>query len=148
MSGTPGSARSGGTTATLSAMQPGGRRLRDATRLQMPQVLQLADLQAAARTFVGEHDFASFGRAMKDGAPGSPGSSTTRVIYRSGWRQEGEMFFYDVIGNAFLRGMVRALVGSMLSVGVGRMTVQQLGATLAAKDRSLAAQPAQRAACA
>ncbi len=55
------------------------------------------------------------------------------------------MLYYDVVGNAFLRGMVRSLVGSMLSVGLGRMTVAQLAETLAAQDRSLAAPPA--AAC-
>ncbi len=107
--------------------------------LHLGQPLQLANLQAAARVFVGEHDFASFGRPMQDG------ESTRRMIYRSGWRQEGDMLFYDVIGNAFLRGMVRSLVGSMLRVGLAQSTVEQLLETLAAKDRTLAAPPA--AAC-
>jgi tRNA pseudouridine38-40 synthase len=107
--------------------------------LHIAQPLRLNDLQAAARVFVGEHDFASFGRPMQDR------ESTVRVIYRSGWRQEGDTLYYDVIGNAFLRGMVRSLVGSMLSVGLGQMTLEQLRETLAAKDRSLAAPPA--AAC-
>jgi tRNA pseudouridine38-40 synthase len=68
-----------------------------------------------------------------------------RIVYRSGWRQEGDHFLYDVIGNAFLRGMVRSLVGSMLGAGLGQMTVEQLREALAARDRSLAAPPA--AAC-
>ena len=63
-------------------------------------------------------------------------------IFRSEWRQEDEQFFYDVVGNAFLRSMVRALVGSMLSVGLGQMTAERLGEVLAARDRSLAAPPA------
>ncbi len=107
--------------------------------LHVSQPFALTDLQAAAAVFVGEHDFASFGRPMQEG------ESTVRMIFRSGWRQEGEMLYYDVVGNAFLRGMVRSLVGSMLSVGLGQMTVAQLGDTLAAKDRSLAVPPA--AAC-
>ncbi len=107
--------------------------------LHVSQPLALTDLQAAATVYVGEHDFASFGRPMQDG------ESTVRVVHRSAWRQEGEMLYYDVVGNAFLRGMVRSLVGSMLSVGLGQMTVAQLGETLAAKDRSLAVPPA--AAC-
>lgn len=107
--------------------------------LHIAQPLRLSDLQAAARVFVGQQDFASFGRPMQDG------ETTVRMVYRSGWRQEGETFYYDVIGNAFLRGMVRSLVGSMLSVGLGQMTVEQLCDTLAAKDRSQAASPA--AAC-
>jgi tRNA pseudouridine38-40 synthase len=107
--------------------------------LHVSQPLRLDDLQAAARVFVGQHDFASFGRPMQDG------ESTMRMVYRSGWRQEGGQLLYDVIGNAFLRGMVRSLVGSMLSVGLGQVTVGQLRDTLAARDRSLAAPPA--AAC-
>jgi len=107
--------------------------------LHVAQPLRLAELQAAARVFVGQHDFASFGRPMQDG------ESTVRMVYRSGWRQEGETLTYDVIGNAFLRGMVRSLVGSMLSVGLGQMTVEGLRETLDARDRSLAAPPA--AAC-
>jgi tRNA pseudouridine38-40 synthase len=107
--------------------------------LHVAQPLRLCDLQAAAQPFAGQHDFASFGRPMQDG------ETTVRMIYRSGWRQEGETFYYDVIGNAFLRGMVRSLVGSMLSAGLGQMTVGQLRDSLAAKDRSLAAPPA--AAC-
>jgi tRNA pseudouridine38-40 synthase len=107
--------------------------------LHVAQPLRLDDMQAAARAFIGEQDFASFGRPMQDG------ESTVRMIYRSGWRRDGERFYYDVIGNAFLRGMVRSLVGSMLSVGLGQVTVGQLRETLAAKERSLAAPPA--AAC-
>lgn len=110
--------------------------------LHVSQPLRLAELQAAADVFVGQHDFASFGGPMRDGAPGDPGTSTVRMIFRSEWRQEGEQLFYDVVGNAFLRGMVRALVGSMLSVGLGQMTARQLGEVLAARDRSLAAPPA------
>lgn len=107
--------------------------------LHVGQPLRLDELQAAARVFVGQHDFASFGRPMQDG------ESTVRMVYRSGWRQEGETLTYDVIGNAFLRGMVRSLVGSILSVGLGQMTVEGLRETLDARDRSLAAPPA--AAC-
>lgn len=113
--------------------------------LHIAQPLQLDDLQAAARMLVGQHDFASFGRPMQDGTPGQPGTSTVRIVYRSGWRQEEEHLLYDVLGNAFLRGMVRSLVGSMLSVGLGQMTVEQLRDALAGRDRRLAAPPA--AAC-
>ena len=104
--------------------------------LHVSQPLGLDALQQAAQVFVGRHDFASFGRAMQDG------ETTVREIFRSEWRQEDEQFFYDVVGNAFLRSMVRALVGSMLSVGLGQMTAERLGEVLAARERSLAAPPA------
>lgn len=98
--------------------------------------LDLALLQAAAALVVGEHDFASFGRPMQ------PGETTVRCIYAATWRQEGVRYTFDVVGNAFLRGMVRSLVGAMLQVGSGAWPVAQLAEVLAAHDRALAAPPA------
>jgi tRNA pseudouridine38-40 synthase len=104
--------------------------------LHVERPLSLDRLQAAAGVFLGEHDFASFGRPMKPGAPGEPGTSTVRAIFVSEWRQAGQVLTYDVTGNAFLRGMVRSLVGSMLQVGLDRWTVERLTDVLAAGDRS------------
>lgn len=112
--------------------------------LHVARPLRLDRLQAAAQVFVGEHDFASFGRSMKDGAPGEPGTSTVRVVFSAGWRQDSnalvgeQLLVFDVIGNAFLRGMVRSLVGGMLQVGWGEWSVEQLAEVLAARDRSSA----------
>lgn len=100
------------------------------------QPLDLAALQAAAAALVGEHDFASFGRPMQ------PAETTVRRVFSAVWRQEGPRFIFDVSGNAFLRGMVRALVGSMLRAGTGAWTAEQIVDVLAARDRALAAPPA------
>jgi tRNA pseudouridine38-40 synthase len=97
--------------------------------------LDLAALQAAADLLVGRHDFASFGQPTQ-------GDSTVRIIYTACWRQEGERFTFDVIGNAFLRGMVRSLVGTMLQVGTGRWPAGRVAEVLAGRDRGLAAVPA------
>jgi tRNA pseudouridine38-40 synthase len=107
--------------------------------LHVERPLALDRLQAAAQVLMGELDFASFGRPMQDG------ETTIRAIFTSEWRQAGSVFTFDVVGNAFLRGMVRSLVGSMLQVGLGRWTVEQVVEVLAARDRALAGRPA--AAC-
>jgi tRNA pseudouridine38-40 synthase len=111
--------------------------------LHVPQALQLEPMQAAAQILIGEHDFASFGRPMQEGGPGKPGTSTVRAIFAASWcadgRKDGETFTFDVVGNAFLRGMVRSLVGSMLQVGLGEWPVERLAEVLAARDRSSAA---------
>lgn len=98
-------------------------------------------LQAAAERLVGEQDFASFGRPMQ------PGETTVRRIFAAGWNvsrrsASGMLLTFDVTGNAFLRGMVRSLVGNLLQVGLGLWTVDQLAEVLAARDRSVAAPPA------
>lgn len=104
--------------------------------LHVERPLDLDRLQAAAQVLVGEHDFAGFGRPMQDG------ETTVRAIHAAEWRQVGDAFTFDVKGNAFLRGMVRSMVGSMLQVGLGAWPVVQLAETLAARKRSLAARPA------
>ncbi len=98
--------------------------------------LDLDRMQAAAALLVGEHDFASFGQAMQ------PGETTVRRIFRAAWRQEGRRLICEVSGNAFLRGMVRALVGSLLYVGQGRWPVERLAEVLEGRQRALAAPPA------
>jgi tRNA pseudouridine38-40 synthase len=98
------------------------------------QPLNLAALQAGADLLVGEHDFASFGQ--------SPIPGTVRRIFRAEWRQDGSWLTFDVVGNAFLRGMVRSLVGTLLQVGTGLWPVEQVAAILMGRDRSLAAPPA------
>lgn len=97
--------------------------------------LDLAALTAGAAVLVGQHDFASFGQPTQ-------GDSTVRTILAADWRQAGERFTFDVIGNAFLRGMVRSMVGALLQVGVGRWPAVRLAEILAGRDRSLAAAPA------
>ncbi len=97
--------------------------------------LDLAALRAGAALLVGEHDFASFGQPTH-------GDSTVRVIYAADWRQDGERLVFDIIGNAFLRGMVRSLVGALLQVGLGRWPVERIAEVLESRDRSQAAAPA------
>ncbi len=97
--------------------------------------LDLAALCASADLLVGQHDFASFGQPTQ-------GDSTVRVIYEAGWQQEGGRFTFDVVGNAFLRRMVRSLVGTLLQVGTGRWPVVRVAEILAGRDRALAAAPA------
>jgi tRNA pseudouridine38-40 synthase len=100
------------------------------------QPLRLDLLQSAADLLVGEHDFVSFGRPMQEG------ETTVRVIFRAEWCAADHLLSFDVIGNAFLRGMVRTLAGSLLLVGSGEWTVERLAEVMAARNRGLAAAPA------
>ncbi|MBQ4428307.1 MAG: tRNA pseudouridine(38-40) synthase TruA [Clostridia bacterium] len=75
--------------------------------------LDLDRLNAAARLFLGTHDFAAFK------AVGSKAATTVRTIYKSEWHREGEMLYYDVAGSGFLYNMVRIMVGTMLRIGQG-----------------------------
>lgn len=80
----------------------------------------------------GSHDFASFATETHRR------SSTVRRIVRSEWRREGDELHYHVEAHGFLYTMVRVLVGSMLQVGLGKMSVADFRHALEARDRTRA----------
>lgn len=103
-----------------------------------PRPLNEAAMAEAAQLLLGEHDFASFGQPTQ-------GESTVRVVYRAQWyRPEpaSHLLYFDIEANAFLRRMVRTVVGTLLEVGKGYRSVADVAALLAAPQRGQAAPPA------
>jgi tRNA pseudouridine38-40 synthase len=96
----------------------------------VPQPLNLAAMQAAARLFVGRHDFAAF-RTL-----GTQTRSTVREIYLSHWQRRGDFLIYRVEGSSFLRHMVRSMVAAMVAAGRNRLAVEGIRELLSAGDRS------------
>jgi tRNA pseudouridine38-40 synthase len=99
-----------------------------------PGRLPLAPVRAAARQLVGEHDFAAFCRQ-----PGV-GRTTTRRLQRLTVDREGDRLELGFRANAFCHQMVRALVGTLVSVGEGRIDPGEVPGILTARDRSAAGQ--------
>lgn len=113
-----------------------------------PWPLDFANLQRAAELFVGTHDFTSFAATDPDEAARAKISadyeppSAIRTIFRSWWEEklidEGIVLIYRVRGNGFLHHMVRNLVGTMLDMGRGYRTVEEIPGMIAAKTRTAA----------
>lgn len=59
-------------------------------------------------------------------------------LTHAAWLETQNTLEFRITGNRFLRGMVRALVGTMLEVGKGRMTIDQFKQVLESKDRKKA----------
>lgn len=59
-------------------------------------------------------------------------------IIKSEWVIEQDCWIYHVKANRFLRGMVRGLVGTMLQVGRGKLSLEDFKAVIEAKDCSKA----------
>jgi tRNA pseudouridine38-40 synthase len=95
--------------------------------------LDLAAMRGAATALIGEHDFAAFRAA---------GCTARRTIRRIEDIAISEMpeslLAIDVRGNAFLRNMVRIVVGTLIEVGEGKRAATQVGEILASKDRTQA----------
>jgi len=94
--------------------------------------LDVSAMAAAARQFVGRHDFKSFESS------GSPRSHTTRQVMAAAWQQRGDYLEFDIHADGFLRFMVRNIVGTLVAVGMGRMEADDIPALLEATDRRLA----------
>tara|TARA_R110000868_G_scaffold171596_3_gene407287 strand:- start:334 stop:1080 length:747 start_codon:yes stop_codon:yes gene_type:complete len=56
-------------------------------------------------------------------------------IIKAEWKLENDLLTFSVTANRFLRGMVRALVGTMLDVGQNKMSLENFKEILASKDR-------------
>lgn len=77
--------------------------------------LDVARLDRLAAHVLGDHDFRAF-RAADCGS-----TSTRRFVTESAWTHSGDLLVYRVSANAFLKQMVRTLVGSMVDVELGRL---------------------------
>jgi tRNA pseudouridine38-40 synthase len=97
---------------------------------------RLRAMREAARQLIGEHDFVSFCRH-----PG-PGKPTVRNLQRVSIARSGDRLELGFRANAFLHQMVRALTGTLVAVGEGKVDPEKVAAILAARDRSKARQMA------
>ncbi|MGZ8487704.1 MAG: hypothetical protein ACXWW4_04120 [Candidatus Binatia bacterium] len=86
----------------------------------------------AVECLVGEHDFSSFRAANCDA------SHPIRTIYQTGLEYRGEILVYSIEGTAFLRHMVRNIVGTLADVGRGIRTAESFAELLDARDRTQA----------
>lgn len=99
--------------------------------------LDVAAMDVAAGTFLGEHDFAAFCRARE-------GASTVRTVHDIGWARQDDrgdpnagagLVSFTIRSDAFCHSMVRSLVGAFLAVGAGRWPVERPAELLARARR-------------
>lgn len=89
-------------------------------------------MRRAAEILKGTHDFRNFcvNPKLK--------KSTVRYVDRIELTREGDYLRFTFHGNGFLQNMVRIMVGTLLEVGYGRMTADQVAAVLESPDRQKA----------
>jgi len=105
--------------------------LRERYALGVRERLDVAAMAAAADVLVGRHDFSAFGG--RDRQP-------VRTLHRVMVRRQGRMVTIEVVGDAFLRQMVRRIVAALLRVGTGRATASEVAAALASGGSAFAGQ--------
>jgi tRNA pseudouridine38-40 synthase len=108
--------------------------MRQAWRIARP--LNLEPMRTASAALLGEHDFASFRAA------GCQAKTTVRCLTRIEISSNQEWVKIVVEGTAFLRHMVRILVGTLVDFGLGRRVPQEMTEILSACDRRRAGRTA------
>ena len=96
--------------------------------LHCKRTLDLDAMQEAAHSLVGRYDFSAFGSPPQ-------GNNAVREVYDAQWSYDEPLLTFDIQANAFLKRMVRMLVGTMLRVGYGAVTPDQFCTTLLKADR-------------
>jgi tRNA pseudouridine38-40 synthase len=99
--------------------------------LHVSKPLDVSLMDRAAISLVGEHDFATFGKPPY-------GQHAVRRVLRANWWREKAFLYFDIEANAFLQKMVRSLVGTLIQVGAGVLSMEEFCQRLTVRDRSLA----------
>jgi tRNA pseudouridine38-40 synthase len=89
-------------------------------------------MDRAAALLVGDHDFSSF--QGTDSVEHNP----LRTVLHSTLRRSEAFLLYEVEARSFLRHMVRNIVGTLVDVGRGALSIEDFAQILAARDRTRA----------
>lgn len=98
--------------------------------LWWPHAVDLEALEACAAALPGTHDFTAFTPTQTDHV------RFDRDISAASWSKEGDILSFQITADAFMRNMVRALVGTHLEVASGRRSVSNFSRLLHGAPRS------------
>ncbi|EJW95862.1 tRNA pseudouridine synthase A, partial [gut metagenome] len=91
--------------------------------------LDVEAMNEACKLLFDYIDFTSFSKLHTDV------KTNNCRIYKAGWEREGELLVFTIQADRFLRNMVRAIVGTLLEVGRGRLSIDGFRSVIEAKDR-------------
>lgn len=96
---------------------------------QVPQAIDADAMHRAAQLLVGEHDFTTFRSAH------CQADSPVKTLDRLDVMRDGDEIIVTAAARSFLHHQVRSMVGSLVQVGHGRWSADDLARSLAAADR-------------
>lgn len=93
--------------------------------------LDLAAMARAAALIPGRHDFVRF--VAKD--PSKPGESTIVVVESATLEEQNDLLLFRIEASHFLWRMVRRLTGTLVQVGLGRLSVEEFAELIQGRGR-------------
>ena len=101
------------------------------TTHRRPLSLDVDAMNEAAGHLIGEHDFSSFGRVESD-------ASAVRTLLELRVQRSGALVRIRARAGSFIQQMVRSLAGTLIEVGEGKRSPDDMPGILAAGDRAAA----------
>lgn len=95
----------------------------------IPYDLDVSLMNEAAALLVGEHDFATFGTPPQ-------GVNTVRNVFGARWKRDEEFLTFDIEATAFLKRMVRSIVGCLKTVGAGAWSIEEFQKVMVSAQRA------------
>jgi len=92
--------------------------------------LDIDKMNQASKILLEYKDFKCFSRSNTDV------KTYNCVIELAEWNINGEELVFTIKANRFLRNMVRAIVGTIIDIGKGKMKVDEIHKIIASQDRS------------
>ncbi len=92
--------------------------------------LDLAQMNEAAKFLLGRQDFESFAKHHSDV------TNHFCEVFAAFWSETETQYIFEISANRFLRNMVRAVVGTLLEVGTGKLKPEDMPKIIAKKSRS------------
>jgi len=91
--------------------------------------LDIMAMNEAAKLLLTHTDFQCFSKVKTEV------NTFECSIMRAFWKVDGDILVFTIVGNRFLRGMVRAIVGTLMEIGMGKWTAADLKRILESKSR-------------
>lgn len=97
-----------------------------------PKPLDLKKMNESAQFLLGQQDFESFSKVRTEV------NNFICVISSAQWTDEKDLLIFEITANRFLRGMVRAIVGTMLQIGSYRLAPKEMKNIIESRNRGKA----------
>jgi len=92
--------------------------------------LDIKKMNEACKYILGKHDYTSFSKANTQTF-----TNNCNVLFAK-WEVVNKEIIFTIKADRFLRNMVRAIVGTLLDIGSGKIALDDIAKIIAAKDRS------------
>ena len=94
--------------------------------------LDVESMKKACKFLHGSHDYTSFAKLH------SENYTNNCEVYIANWKEDENLLIFTIKANRFLRNMVRAIVGTLIEVGEGKISFSDIETILMSKDRAKA----------